>query len=292
MGNARFNPSDWKAYATSNSTKTRDEIFTKRSIQPSLDPSKFKFREAVDSPANPNSTPIILACDVTGSMGYLAEQIVKHDLGLIMEHLYSKKPVSDPQICCMAVGDSYNDLAPLQVTQFEASSQPLGKQIEDIWLEGGGGANAGESYPLVWYYAMAKVKADAISKRSRKGYLFTIGDECPLPQIPASHFDAIFGRGQHEATDVDARKLLAGCQKNWEVFHLMIKPVSGQPVQATWKEWMGQRAIVVEDHTKLAAGIVSLIQVVEGSSPKDVYSDWQGDHETAVRKVIGQLVEV
>ena len=289
MGNSRYSDKDWHVYSTATSAKSREQIFTARVMDPALDPSKFAFREAVDSDANPNATPIILASDVTGSMGILAETIVKKGLGKILKELYDRKPVTDPQILCAAIGDAYYDMAPFQVTQFEASTTPLTAQIEKIYLEAGGGGNAGESYALAWYFAAFKTKCDAITKRHRKGYVFTIGDECAVPLHKRDQIHTFLG--DHVSTDVKTDELLALVQRNWHVFHLIVKPVAHQPVVKDWKELLGQRAIVVDDIERLAEGIVALIQVCEGMEPGTVAAGWKGDPAHAVvERVTAQLV--
>lgn len=196
MGNASYSHVDWDRHVTSSGYATRGlhEVFTGRQINPDLDPSKFRYREAVDSEANPETTPIILACDETGSMGELAHIIIQNALGGIMNALYTRKPVTNPQILCAGVGDAECDQAPIQVTQFEADGVNLSKQIEKIYIEGNGGGNSGESYPLVWFFAAYKTKCDAIRKRHRKGYIFTIGDECPIhidPGLAATCLDQV-----------------------------------------------------------------------------------------------------
>jgi len=286
MGNARYNDTDWNAYATRTTHgKTRDQIFTQHGIHADLDPAQIKFREAVDSAANPETTPIILAADETGSMGVLAETIIRGSLGDIMRELYARKPVSDPQILCAGVGDVYSDQAPLQVTQFEAAADVLGEQVKKIWLEGHGGGNDGESYPIVWAFAAYKTKCDSFDKRKRKGYIFTIGDEQPHT-TPISHDRLLRFTGIDLEGGLDTRQALAEAQKAWHVFHLIVKPVSDQPVLKTWRSLLGERAILVDNIENLTAGIVSTIQVVEGHDPfvgrtaKDV---------VVVRSVVAQL---
>lgn len=287
MGNARWDDRSYANYSASVSHKTREEIFTARSMDQSLDPAKIKFRESVDSPANPASTPIILACDETGSMGHLAEQIIRTDLGAIMRGIYDTKPVTDPHIMCMGVGDAACDMAPLQVTQFEAGVSPLVAQIEKIWIEGKGGGNNGESYPLAWWFATYKCLTDAWRKRSRKGFLFTIGDECPLPVITADQIRRFMGvSAQH---DVDIRSLLKAASEYWHIFHLIIKPVDTQPVVRTWKDILGQRAIEVSDHSLLADGIVSILRVINGEDADAVARSATGDSAIVVRSVVSQL---
>ena len=49
-------------------TKSAGQIFTKRSIDNAMSPMRVAIREARDSEDHPQSVPIILALDVTGSM--------------------------------------------------------------------------------------------------------------------------------------------------------------------------------------------------------------------------------
>lgn len=287
MGGARFSDVDWKKHATRTASMPREEIFTSNGMDESLDPAKIKYREARDSDANPESRPIILACDETGSMGELAEQIIKHDLGVIMRELYDRKPVKDPAICCMATGDSNCDTAPLQVTQFESGVEPLVEQIKKIYLEGNGGGNNGETYSLAWAFAAYKTKCDCIKKRGQKGYIFTIGDECCLPTIAKDQLKRFVGLDAQESMDVPT--LLEHVQKDWEVFHLIIKPHPHQPVIESWRKLLGERAIVVPDHTKLAAVIVAIIQMIESDGKADVQKGWDADTRVTVVDVTAQV---
>ena len=121
MGSSRMDPRDWDRYASTTRSKSTAAIYTSRGINPDLDPRGITVRESCDSDVNPNSTPIIIALDVTGSMGMLADNMVKHGLGTLFEEIYTRKPVPDPHIMLMAVGDAEaGDSAPLQATQFEA----------------------------------------------------------------------------------------------------------------------------------------------------------------------------
>jgi hypothetical protein len=288
MGSGRWDPTDWATHKSSTASRTRAEIFTSSSLDKDLDPSTIKVRESVDSEKNPNSTPIIVGVDVTGSMGSLAETIIKHGLGVIMLEIYDRKPVSDPHVLCMAIGDAYMDRAPLQVTQFEASIV-LAEQVKKFWLEGGGGGNRGESYSLAWYFAAFKTKCDAITKRGRKGYLFTIGDEAPLDRITKDQIKRVFG--DDAEADMLTNELLSVLQQNWEVFHLIVKPVPSQEVQSTWAGLLGERAIFVSDQEKLAEVIVSTIQVIEGHDAAAVADSWSGDTSLVVRDAIGSLTK-
>jgi hypothetical protein len=287
MGSARWSQVDWNQHAGATGSQSRSQIFTQDTIHPDLDPLKIKFRESCDSALNPQSTPIILAADETGSMGVLAEQIIKTGLGVIMKEIYDRKPVTDPHLLCMAIGDAYADRAPLQVTQFEASIV-LAEQVKKMYLEGNGGGNGGESYPLAWFYAGYKTKCDAIRKKRRKGYLFTIGDESPHRKITKEQLHKFVG--VNAECDMDAAVLLRDIQKDWNVFHLIVKPVADQSVVSNWRELLGERAVQVHDPDKLAEGIVSIIQVIEGQNADDVAASWKGDTAITIRQITNQLV--
>jgi hypothetical protein len=288
MGNARWSDTDWQAHAKATSSKTQSQIFTSSGMSPDLDPKTIKFRESRDSSANPNSTPIILAVDETGSMGVLAEKIIKSGLGTIMKAIYDRKPVSDPHIMCMAIGDAYCDSAPLQVTQFEASVGPMTTQVEKMYLEGNGGGNDGESYALAWLFTAAKTKCDAI-KRGRKGFLFTIGDEACHRVITSDQ--SVKFAGIPAESDIDAKVLHDYLAKDWNIFHLIVETGATQQQNAVsrWRELLGERAIVIKDIDSLAEGIVSVIQVVSGSNPVDVANSWDAPTAVVVRSITNQM---
>lgn len=290
MGNARWSQSDWATHAQQAQHKTQSQIFTQVSMHPDLDPKNIKVREAVDSPANPESTPIILAVDETGSMGILAEAIIKRGLGTIMASLYTHRPVTDPAICCMALGDANCDQAPLQVTQFESSAPPLIKQVEQLYIEGAGGGNGGESYSLAWWFATYKTICDAITQRQRKGYLFTIGDECVHPVLRRDHVKQFLGVGCE--VDIPTKELLKQVQQYWHVFHLIVQPQASQPVVQSWRDLLSERAILVADHTKLDQMIVAIIRMVEGASVQDVAHGHDAGTALAIRDVGSQLARV
>jgi len=98
------------------------------------DPGRIAMRESRDSDENPEAIPIIIGIDITGSMGVLAEELVIRGLNETFTALLNRKPVSDPHVMAMAIGDAYCDAAPLQVTQFEADLR-IFEQLRQLWLE-------------------------------------------------------------------------------------------------------------------------------------------------------------
>lgn len=286
MGSSRWSASDWQTHTTRTASQSRQQIFSQSNLHDDLDPKKITVRESVDSDQNPNSTPIILASDVTASMGVLAETIIRKDLGLIMGSVYDRKPVPDPHIMCMAVGDAFVDTAPLQVTQFEADIK-LADQMKNIWLEGGGGGNGGESYSLVWYFAHHRTRCDSQIKRGKKGYIFTIGDEAPHEMITNMQIKNVFG--DNVEGHVHTKALLETISLSWEVFHLIVNPSYPQAV-TSWRDLLGERAIEIPDHEAMGEVIVSTMQIIEGADPDTVAKSWSGDTSLVVANATRNLV--
>jgi len=291
MGHARWNPKDWTSYARSTQGRSRGDLFRSRGMNRDLDPKKITVRESRDSAHNPNSTPIIVGVDVTGSMGMLAETLVKRGLKPLFEEIIDRRPVTDPHVMAMAVGDAWCDNAPLQVTQFEADIS-VARQIQDLWIEGGGGGNSYESYNLPWYFAATKTATDAWEKRRKKGYLFTVGDEpCP-PALEASHIRRVFGEGMQY--DMSTEDVLAMVERTYEVFHVVVEEGSYarsrlDEVMDSWTPVLGQRVLRLSDHQRLSEVIVSAIEVTEGRDARTVAESWSADTSAVVAKAIAQL---
>lgn len=286
MGSGRFDADDWKKYsrATNLNNKTREEIFAS-SLHPDLNPHGVKVRESRDSKDNPASTAIIIAQDVTGSMGMISEAMVKTGIPTLLDEIYKRKPVTDPHVLCAAIGDIDTDQAPLQITQFEADLR-ISKQLEKFYLEGNGGGNDHESYSLAWYFAAQHTSIDCFEKRGKKGYLFTIGDELPTGRLSANKIRHFLGDGPER--DLTDDELLNMVSKQWEVFHILVMEGSFarwhklEVVQA-WNNLIGERSLKLSDHTKLAEVIVSAIQIREGADHDTVAGSWDGSTSLVVQ---------
>lgn len=91
MGSGSFDASSYRSYSDSIKSKPVDAIYTSTGLHKDLNPKGITFRESRDSVDNPNSTPIIVALDVTGSMGILADVIAKEGLGILFEGILDRK---------------------------------------------------------------------------------------------------------------------------------------------------------------------------------------------------------
>lgn len=291
MGSARWDPADWAAYAKSTAGRSTAGIFASSRLDPALDPKLSGMRESRDSALNPASNAIIVGLDVTGSMGIIADALARRGLGVLVEELLARKPVSDPHIMVMGIGDAWCDRVPLQVTQFEADIR-IAQQLQKIYLEHGGGGNHFESYNLPWYFAATRTSIDCFEKRKRKGYLFTVGDELPPPALLAEHARKVIGEGP--PGDISTRDLLMMVERLYHVFHVVVEEgsyarrnLSG--VMSQWTDLLGQRVLRLEDHTKLAEVVVSAIQVNEGVDVETVAKSWSGSTGLVVKRAVGNL---
>lgn len=287
MGSGRFDDVSYRSYTRSTEHHTREQIYSSRILDPYLDP-KGKNRESRDSADNPESTPIIVGLDITGSMGHLAEIIARRGLGVLFNEILKNKPVTDPHIMFMGIGDANFDQAPLQVSQFEADNRIV-DQLTKIWLENGGGGNAFESYNLAWYFAGKHTSHDAADKRGKKGYLFTVGDEeVSAPLTPAQIRRFLGDEVRDHVSATEAARLAS---KLYHVFHIIVQ--EGRHAQAnpdgvlhSWTSFMGQQAIPLADHTHLAEVIVATIEVVEGRDKDHVAKRWGGTTSVMVQNAL------
>ena len=150
MGSGSFSSASYSLYNTSRGKSmdldtgriTDGQEFTARRIDADLDPRKFKMRECANSEEHPNTIPVILALDVTGSMGRACMETAQA-LGVIITNLYKK--YKDIEFCVMGIGDLAYDTSPIQMSQFESDVR-IAEALDKIYMEHGGGGNRYESY--------------------------------------------------------------------------------------------------------------------------------------------------
>ncbi len=238
---------------------SRSDIFKQKEIKNDMSPYDVEVRESRDSDEHPNSLAIVLGLDVTGSMGSIPHYLVQEGLPHIMGNII-ERGIKDPQLLFFGIGDHQCDSAPLQVGQFESSDELLDKWLTDVWLEGGGGGNNGESYFLAWYFAGFKTSIDCHEKRKQKGFLFTVGDEPVLKTISKHTIKKIMGKGEY--VDFDSTTLLDKAKESYHVYHLHLKQgLNGerQDVMNGWKELMGDNLIIIENKEDVSKVISEIV---------------------------------
>lgn len=300
MGGGRYDPGEYSArYESATreavSTGRAESLYQARMINPDMNPLNITMRESRDSADNPESNAIIIGLDVTGSMSPVLIQMAA-GLNTLVKEIYDRKPVTDPHIMCMGIGDAdVGDTAPLQVTQFEADIR-IADQLTKIWLEQGGGGNAYESYILPWLFALRKTSIDCFEKRGKKGYLFTIGDEEIQPRVTRGVAKRIADIEIQE--DIKAKDLFKLVSERYNVFHLMVAQgghmrgtdtLSGARTVKSWQDVIGQNAIILHDYTTLAETIVSTIQLSEGMTIDEILETWSANVADSLSKSLKNI---
>lgn len=276
MGSGTFNTRAYAAFTASTAGKTTDQVYKSRTMDKDLDPMGVKVRESRDSADNPKSTPLIVGLDVTGSMGMLADIIAREGLGTLFTSIIDRKPISDPHVMFMGIGDANCDQAPLQVSQFEADNRIV-DQLTKLWIEKGGGGNMFESYNLPWYFAAFHTVHDSFEKRGKRGYLFTVGDEEVPKDLTKEQLKKFLGDDvEGHMTTAD---MLALAQRTYDVYHVIIEEGSHARavlprVQEGWRNLLGQHVISLADHKKLAETISSAIEMAEGADADAATAHW------------------
>lgn len=254
----------------SNSVLHREEVFKQRKIAPEMD-INGKVRECRDSEEHPETLPIIIALDVTGSMGSIPHRLVTQDFPTIMKKIMDEG-IAHPQVCFVGIGDHECDTAPLQVGQFEASDELLDTWLRKIYIESGGGANAGESYLLAWQFAAAHTDCDAYTKRGKKGILITVGDEPTLRTLTKSELTDIFGIPS-QVDRLTASDILKDAQSKWDVYHINVMDHVGSRKQTIdqWTEYLGDHLVNTQSHDGSdVADIIAGIIVASAKTPNPV----------------------
>lgn len=223
MGSGTFSSESFASYSHhvgrvyhADTGRVSGQTFQTSRLDPSLDPRKFTVRECANTEEHPNTIPVILALDVTGSMGEACRETAEA-LGVIITSLYTK--FQDIEFCVMGVGDFAYDSAPMQMSQFESDVR-IAEALDKIWLEHGGGGNAYESYTSAWYMGLYRTKLDCYDQQGRKGIIITMGDEPLNPYIPkAALNDKV---NATEENDIETKSIFEKASEKFDIFHIAV----------------------------------------------------------------------
>lgn len=193
---------------------SNQEMFKAKSVDKALNPYNVT-RECRDSEEHPNTIPVILALDVTGSLGQAAVEIAKK-LNVIMTKLYDQ--VKDVEFMIMGIGDLYCDDGPIQISQFESDIR-IAEQLDKLWFEFGGGGNMSESYTAAWYMGSRHCDLDCW-KRGKKGIIITMGDERLNPYLPEQSL--MLQTGDDLEADVETKNLYEEASEKFDIYHIQV----------------------------------------------------------------------
>lgn len=238
-------------------------------LHPTLDLNSKPRRECRDNSDNPNATPIAIFVDVTGSMGKIAYLVID-SLHKMVKVIQGKGVVEHPALLFGAIGDAESDQVPIQMGEFESSDELAEAHLSNIYIEGNGGGNLGESYDLGLWFAANQVDTDAWDKRGEKGFLFVIGDEELRTMSRGQYIQQHLGVASE---DVDTQVTATKLEERWHVFCLRPGKTAnfGKPgVRDTWTKYFPEeRVIDVEDWKDIVPMIAGTVSVMSGRSLDD-----------------------
>jgi len=235
-----------------------EDVFQQRSTHPLMNPRGVKLRESRDSAEHPNTTSIVFALDVTGSMGSIPIELARTELPKFMNVL-NQAGVADPQVMFVAVGDAYSDSAPLQVGQFESTAELMDQWLTFSYLEGHGGGQNCETYELALYFLAAHTEVDSWKKRKKRGIIFLTGDENPYSKLPPHVVEMVIG--DRLTAELSVEEIVAEVQIAYELFFIIPHPPSDASVEAGWRYLLGDHVLRVgnaHEVTFVAAGAALL----------------------------------
>lgn len=224
MGSGSFTTSSFRSYSTSRgrtvdakgtvTSNSLQDFYTQTKIHKDLKPYKV-VRECCDSEEHPNTIPVIIGLDVTGSMGRACVKTAQ-SLNTIITSLYDK--FNDIEFMIMGIGDLAYDSAPIQASQFESDVR-IAEHLDKVYMEHGGGGNGFESYTAAWYFGLHHTKLDCW-KRGKKGIIITMGDEPLNPYLPKYPLEKI--TGDNLEADVETKDLYELTKEKFDIYHIAI----------------------------------------------------------------------
>jgi hypothetical protein len=174
-----YDPGPWKGYDFASARRTYD-VHVGRSYDDAVSKKVAPSKLIIPKLVTQSTAPLVIACDVTGSMGDWPATI------------FSKLPYLDKEgqeylgkdlaISFAAIGDAYSDNYPLQVRDF-AQGKDLEKRLKELIIEGNGGGQTQESYDLAaLYYARNCDMPKAVQP-----IFIYIGDEGLYPSVDKTY---------------------------------------------------------------------------------------------------------
>lgn len=282
MGSGSWTSSSYASYTTSKgmtydslrgvitSNFSNQENFKSTCLPECLNP-KGVIRECRDSDEHPNTVPVILGLDVTGSMGQGAVEVAKK-LNVIMTDIYEH--VKDVEFMVMGIGDMSCDRAPIQASQFESDIR-IAEQLDQIYFEFGGGGNGYESYTAAWYFGLKHTDLDCW-KRGKKGIIITIGDEPLNPYLPVNSIKCRWLGlndvcGDTNESDIETKDLYKIATEKFHIYHLSVNDPhtnykyqqEWHDVDSSWKKYLDKDHYKVVTMDDLASTISNIVTKAE-----------------------------
>lgn len=280
-----YDPGPWRGHDFGSARK-RYDVHVGRSYDDARSSNK-DISELVEKSLETNSeSPLVIACDVTGSMGEWPATMFSK---LPYLELEGKEYLGDDmEISFAAVGDVYSDDYALQVRKFTKGTE-LKEKLEELVIEGGGGGQTMESYDLCALYYSRKVK---MPKAIKPIFIF-IGDEGCYDSIDRESAKTYAGIELKER--LPTKQVMKDLQSKYSVY-LIRKPYDngyGDSMSSTdkklYKEWAD---MLGEDHISILPDPNRVVDVIFGILAKETQRLEYFKEEITERQKPGQVKTV
>eukprot|EP00005_Dracoamoeba_jomungandri_P006350 CAMPEP_0174261886 /NCGR_PEP_ID=MMETSP0439-20130205/12598_1 /TAXON_ID=0 /ORGANISM="Stereomyxa ramosa, Strain Chinc5" /LENGTH=302 /DNA_ID=CAMNT_0015346489 /DNA_START=57 /DNA_END=965 /DNA_ORIENTATION=+ len=229
--------------------------------------------------------PVVLALDVTGSMGDWP-LIIWDKLPMFYGQIMMNEYLDDPHVSFAPTGDARSDKAPLQVSDFVVGMD-MDDAIGKIYVERGGGAGCCETYELTAYYYL---KHCTIPFGSKPLFFFS-ADEDFYPEVAAADVKSVIGDSLK--SDLDASAVMKALALKFNVFVLRKTHYQESSFLNHWKDAVGAGRVLTLSNPKACVdAILGIIAIVGGTKDIEAYvgdMKERGQTEERIEEVKGVL---
>jgi hypothetical protein len=259
MGGGSWNTGRYTSAKTTRINSGIDDFAyskTATTTHTNLDPARiaakpFTKLESRDSDEHPESNPVLVCFDVTGSnrdRAVVAQKRLPNLMDLLNKYL------TDPQVAVAANDDfKVEGVAAVQISDFESDNR-VDDHIRSIRLIGNGGGNNGESYDLILYAAARKCVLDSVEKRGKKGYMFMYADEPIFPEVLATEVREVFGDVLEK--NIPIAEIIEEARRNFNIF--LLWPVGGEErAREQYVKLFGEESVITLEHPNVICELIA-----------------------------------
>ena len=247
---ADYSPGDWKGYDFNDARKAYD-VHVGRSYTAAKAAKKTLADLVPESISTDSDAPLMILCDVTGSMGDWPATIFSKLPYLDLEGKEYLGP--NMEISFAAVGDAHSDRYPIQIRGFNKGIS-LKDELEKLVIEGNGGGQSSESYELTaLYYAR-----NAHMPNAKRPIMIIIGDEGFYETV--SKRQAKLDHVNLQESYLNTDELFKELQEKYSVY-LIRKPYDSGSENEIQKRWEG---LIGKEHIAMLPSADRVIDVIFG----------------------------